>query len=61
MRGRVWRLDAEDADQQIREGTAALHRELGVTPDFPAQVLADAEEAAASPVFPSLDRTDIPW
>ncbi len=60
MPRRVWRLDAEEADQQIREGTAALHRELGVTPDFPAEVLAEAEQAAASPVLPILDRTDIP-
>jgi exoribonuclease R len=58
---RVWRLDAADADQQIRAGTEVLHRELGVSADFAPEVLAEAEQAARSPVLPTLDRTDIPF
>ena len=61
MPRRVWRLDAQDADGQIRDGSEALQRELGISPDFPPEVLAEAEQAAASPVLPQLDRTDIPF
>ena len=61
MPRRVWRLDAADADEQIRAGAQTLRRELEVTPQFPPEVLAEAEQAAASPVLPTLDRTDIPF
>lgn len=44
----------------LREGIAALQTELGVTPDFPPDVVAAAEKAAASPRLPELDRTDVP-
>ena len=61
MPRRVWRLDAESADDQIRAGTRALHEEMGIETEFPAEVLAEAERAVASPVLPVLDRTDIPF
>jgi VacB/RNase II family 3'-5' exoribonuclease len=44
----------------LREGIAALQAELGVTPDFPPEVDAAAEAAAADPRLPALDRTDVP-
>lgn len=44
----------------LREGIAALQAELGVTPDFPPDVDAAAEQAAANPRMPELDRTDVP-
>ncbi len=45
----------------VREGVEALHGELGVTPGFPPEVEAEAEEAAHRPRLPALDRTDIPF
>jgi exoribonuclease R len=56
----VWRLDAQDADEQIGAGSQTLQRELGVSPQFPPEVLTEAEQAAASPLLPQLDRTDLP-
>lgn len=61
MPRRVWRLDAAGADEQIRAGTRTLHQELGVRAEFPPEVLAEAEQSAASPALPTLDRTDIPF
>lgn len=43
----------------LREGLRRLRAELGVPRTFPAEVLAEAEQAAASPMLPSLDRTDL--
>jgi exoribonuclease R len=43
--------------QEIR----AIEDELGVTEEFPAAVLEDAERAAANPRLPSLDRTELPF
>ncbi len=44
---------------QLREGIEAIQQELGVTPDFPAEVEQAAARAAASPRLPQLDRTDL--
>ncbi|MBB6629873.1 RNB domain-containing ribonuclease [Nocardioides sp. KIGAM211] len=49
------------AAQSLREGIARIQEELGVTPDFPADVEQAAEAAAAAPRLPDLDRTDIPF
>jgi len=38
----------------------AIEAELELSPEFPAEVLAAAEEAAANPKLPELDRTDLP-
>jgi len=51
---------AEDGARLLHEGVEALHRELGVTPEFPPDVEAEAEMAARSPRLPALDRTDLP-
>ncbi len=42
------------------EGMAAIEQEQDVPGEFPADVLAVAEEAAGNPELPDLDRTDIP-
>ncbi|WP_238993604.1 ribonuclease catalytic domain-containing protein [Nocardioides caldifontis] len=39
---------------------ARLHEELGTPGEFAAEVLAEAEESAAAPTLPPLDRTDLP-
>src|SRR4051812_26085267 len=44
----------------LRDGFAAIRREAGLPPSFPADVQAEAEAAAASPAPPG-DRVDIPF
>ncbi len=44
---------------QLREGIEAIQQELGVTPEFPADVEGSAAKAAAAPRLPDLDRTDL--
>jgi len=58
---RVVRVHARDDDvaAQLRDGIEAIQRELGVTPEFPAEVEETAAKAAASPRLPDLDRTDL--
>jgi len=56
----VVRLHRADGDE-LRRGVEAIRAEMGVTPEFPREVLATAEEAARSPRLPALDRTDIPF
>ncbi len=43
----------------LREGLRRLRSSLGVPGQFPAEVLAEAERAAADPVLPARDLTDI--
>ncbi len=57
MPSRVVRVHG--ADGRLREGIEAIREELGVTPEFSAEVEAAAASAAASPRLPELDRTDI--
>ncbi|GAB2747274.1 RNB domain-containing ribonuclease [Nocardioides pakistanensis] len=45
---------------ELRKGVETIRAELGVTPEFPPEVLAAAEEAARSPRLPDLDRTELP-
>ena len=52
--------DGEAAPQVLRDGIAEIQRELEVSPEFPAEVQAAAEAAAANPRLPDLDRTDLP-
>jgi exoribonuclease R len=56
----VVRLHHADGDT-LRDGIAAIQREMGVTQEFPAEVERAAEKAAKSPRLPALDRTDIPF
>lgn len=60
---RVVRVRTDDSAvvTTLRDGIAQIQRELEVTPEFPAEVLAAAEQAAAAPRLPDLDRTDIPF
>ncbi|MGE5720672.1 MAG: ribonuclease catalytic domain-containing protein, partial [Nocardioidaceae bacterium] len=45
----------------LRKGVQAIQAEMGVTPEFPPEVEAAAQEAARNPRLPELDRTDIPF
>jgi exoribonuclease R len=47
--------------ETLRKGIAAIQTELGVSPEFPPEVEAAAEQAAQNPKLPELDRTDIPF
>lgn len=46
---------------RLRDGVDQIRTELGVTPEFPPEVLEAAEQAAREPRLPDLDRTDIPF
>jgi exoribonuclease R len=46
---------------RLSEAVRAIEVELEVPTQFPPEVLAAAEEAAANPKLPDLDRTDIPF
>jgi exoribonuclease R len=48
-----------DVRRRLDEGIAAIQAELGVSPDFPADVEEAAARAAADPRMPDLDRTDL--
>ena len=58
---RVGRHIESADDAALRVGQAAIRQELGVSAEFPAEVLQEAATAALSPVLPDLDRTDIPF
>jgi exoribonuclease R len=60
MPRRVVRVRAADGDT-LRQGIAAIQRELGVDPEFPPAVEAAAASAAKNVRLPDLDRTDIPF
>jgi exoribonuclease R len=45
----------------LAEALAAIPVALGITRDFPAEVMAEAEAAAAHPILPDLDNTDVPF
>jgi exoribonuclease R len=49
------------AAETLHAAVARIQEELGVTPEFPAEVQAAAEAAAGSPRVPELDRTDLPF
>ncbi len=52
---------AEDGatPQVLRDGIAEIQQELEVSPEFPPEVEAAAEEAVSNPRLPDLDRTDL--
>ena len=60
MPRRVVHVHHADGDT-LRRGIAVIQEELGVTPVFPPEVEAAAEQAAQNPKLPELDRTDIPF
>jgi exoribonuclease R len=45
---------------ELRKGVAAIQAEMSLPTEFPAEVLAAAEQASRHPRLPDLDRTDIP-
>jgi exoribonuclease R len=49
------------AGSELRDGIAAVQRELELTPEFPQEVEHVARQAANAPRLPTLDRTDIPF
>ena len=53
------RRGAEDVARTMREGIATIRAELDLPEEFPAEVLAAAEAAAARPRLPDLDRTEL--
>jgi VacB/RNase II family 3'-5' exoribonuclease len=57
---RVVRVHHADGET-LRSGITTIQDELGVSPQFPAEVEAAAEHAARNPKLPELDRTDIPF
>ncbi|GAB3656937.1 RNB domain-containing ribonuclease [Nocardioides korecus] len=62
MGSRVLKVGAIDdgvAASDLARGITAIQAELEVSPDFPPEVLAAAEQAAASPRLPDLDRTSL--
>lgn len=61
MPSRVLRFHSSDGVQaaDLRAGVERIQAELGVTPAFPADVQAAAEQAAGAPRLPELDRTDL--
>jgi exoribonuclease R len=64
MARRVLRVRSADdgvAVRRLRDGIAKIQAELKVSPDFPAEVEAAAEAAAANPRLPELDRTQLPF
>jgi exoribonuclease R len=53
---------ARSADgKALEDGVRTIQRELGLTADFPPEVLQAAQAAAQQPSLPDLDRTDIPF
>ncbi len=58
---RVHEAAAGVAAETLRQGIRDIQAELGVTPDFPAEVADAAARAAEAPRLPDLDRTDLPF
>jgi len=58
---RVAKADDGVAAQSLRAGVARIQSELSVAPEFPPEVEAAAQAAAANPRLPDLDRTDLPF
>ena len=58
---RVHEAAAGVAAETLRQGIHDIQAELGVTPDFPAEVADAAARAAEAPRLPDLDRTDLPF
>jgi exoribonuclease R len=57
---RLRATEAADEADRLAAGVRAIEAELEVSAAFPPDVLAAADEAAANPKLPDLDRTDLP-
>ncbi len=60
MPRRTVKLQGHDGTD-LTAGLRAIDQQLDVPTEFPADVLAEAERAAAHPRLPDLDRTDVPF
>jgi exoribonuclease R len=58
---RVKGADDESVARTLHDGIARIRKELELPGEFPPDVLAAAEAAAAEPRLPELDRTEIPF
>jgi exoribonuclease R len=58
---RSLRLRAADDAAGLSDRVRAIEAELEIPAEFPPEVLAAADDAAADPKLPDLDRTDIPF
>src|SRR5215204_523645 len=45
--------------EELAKGLSAIRETAAVPPDFPVEVQAAAQQAAAEPIVPDLDRTDL--
>ncbi|MFI2373274.1 RNB domain-containing ribonuclease [Streptomyces sp. NPDC018833] len=61
MPRRPIRLTGEAEAPPLRTALRELRASLGVSADFPAKVLAEADRAAREPLLPPLDETGIPF
>lgn len=61
MPSNALRLMVAPATGPLAEALAAIPIALGISRDFPADVMAEAEAAAAHPDLPELDTTDVPY
>ena len=61
MPSHALRLAVAPATGPLAEALAAIPPALGITRDFPADVLAEAQAAAAHPTLPDLDATSVPF
>jgi len=52
-------LSVPSASEDLAEALATIPRKAGVSADFPADVLAEAEKVAAHPPLPDADMTDV--
>ena len=55
------RVQDEPAGRALRAGFARIRAELELPGEFPADVVAEAEAAAAAPNLPAYDVTDLPF
>ena len=55
------RVRDEAGGRTLREGFARIRDELGLPTDFPADVVAEAEESAREARMPAEDLTDLPF
>lgn len=60
MPRRVLTVEIADTGADLRAGFAAIRTELALPGAFPAEVLAEAEQAARAPRLPDADETELP-
>ena len=61
MPSKLIRLMVAPATGPLAEALAAIPTALGISREYPADAQAEADAAAANPVLPDLDTTDVPY